>query len=67
VPADEDESPKSELIAIDQRVAILKAVFVEVNGSETDKFLDEGLCRYDRAAEMAKKMLLEVASPTNSE
>ena len=63
VPADEDTSPGAPVTAIDQRVAILKAVFVEVNGDQTDEFIDRGLIRYDRASEMAKKMLKEEVSP----
>lgn len=63
VPADEDASPDAPVTAIDQRVAILKAVFVEVNGDQTDEFIDLGLIRYDRASEMAKKLLKEEVSP----
>ena len=63
VPADEDTSPDAPVIAIDQRVAILKAVFVEVNGDQPDEFIDRGLVRYDRACEMAKKFLKEEGSP----
>jgi hypothetical protein len=61
VPADEDPSPESDRVAIDQRVAILKAVFVEVNREQADDFLDQGLLRYDQAGTMAKD-LLESAS-----
>lgn len=57
VPADKDKSPDAQGRAIDQRVAILKAVFVEVNGSQADDFLDQGLVTYNRAGEMAKKLL----------
>ena len=46
--------------AIDQRVAILKAVFVEANRSSDDAFLDEGLSRYDRAGDEAKRLLQDV-------
>ncbi|MBW1705865.1 MAG: hypothetical protein JRJ86_11975 [Deltaproteobacteria bacterium] len=63
VPADEDMSPDAPVTAIDQRVAILKAVFVEVNGDQGDEFIDRGLIRYDRASEMAKKLLKEEDSP----
>ena len=59
VPADGDNSPESGVKAIDQRVAILKAVFVEVNGRQTDDFLDQGMVRYDQASRMAKKLLKE--------
>jgi hypothetical protein len=62
VPADEDTSPDAPLIAIYQRVAILKAVFVEVNGDQPEEFIDRGLLRYDRASEMAKKLLKEEAN-----
>jgi len=59
VPADEDSSEDASLEAIDQRVAILKAVFVEVNRHEADHFLDQGLIRYDQAGRVAKKLLKE--------
>ena len=59
VPGDEDTSSEGPIIAVDQRVAILKAVFVEVNGDRPDDFLDQGLLRYDQAGEMAKKILRE--------
>lgn len=63
VPADADTSPDAPVIAIYQRVAILKAVFVEVNGDQPEEFIDRGLLRYDRASEMAKKLLKEEANP----
>jgi hypothetical protein len=59
VPADNDPSPEGSAAAIDQRVAILKAVFVEANRSRNDAFLDEGLSRYDRAGDAAKRLLQE--------
>lgn len=59
VPGDEDPSSEGPIIAVDQRVAILKAVFVEVNSDRTDDFLDQGLLRYDEAGEMAKQLLRE--------
>jgi hypothetical protein len=59
VPADDDPSPAGCTAAIDQRVAILKAVFVEANRSRNDAFLDEGLSRYDRAGDAAKRLLQE--------
>jgi hypothetical protein len=62
VPADQDSSPDSPMRAIDQRAAILKAVFVEVNGQQADDFLDQGLLRYDEASKLAKKLLLESES-----
>jgi len=60
VPADEDTSDDAQIVAIDQRVAILKAIFVEVNGDRADEFLDQGLLMYDRAGIQAKKLLKEV-------
>ena len=60
VPADEDSSEAASIAAIDQRVVILKAVFVEVNRAENDDFLDEGLNRFDRAGKMAKSLLEQV-------
>jgi hypothetical protein len=62
VPADSSNSPEAGAKAIDQRVAILKAVFVEVNGQQTDDFLDQGMVRYDQASKMAKKLLKESES-----
>ena len=59
VPADEEASQEASFVAIDQRVTILKAVFVEVNRRESDAFLDEGLQRYDQASKAAKALLLE--------
>lgn len=59
VPADEDPSEDAPFTAIEQRVTILKAVFVEVNRHETETFLDEGLQRYDEASKLAKSMLVE--------
>ena len=59
VPADKDPSPDSAFVAIDQRAAILKAVFVEVNRDQPEDFLDNGLLKYDQANKLAKKMLKE--------
>jgi len=59
VPADEYNSGKESTIAIDQRTAILKAVFVEVNKNQPEVFLDKGLLIYDQANNMAKKILNE--------
>ena len=59
VPADEDSSEDAALSAIDQRVAILKATFVEANREQPDTFIDQGLKRYDEAGQMAKQMLDE--------
>ena len=59
VPADDDHSEEAEMEALDQRVTILKAVFVEVNKDQPDEFLNRGLSRYDEAVKMAKIMLKE--------
>ena len=59
VPADDDLSEDAQMEAIDQRVTILKAVFVEVNKEQLDDFLNQGLSRYDQAGKMAKSLLLE--------
>ena len=61
VPADEEHSEDAPFIAIDQRVTILKVVFVEVNRHETQAFLDEGLQRYDLASKKAKSLLSETS------
>ena len=59
VPADENADQTAPLLAIEQRVTILKAVFVEANRHESDTFLDQGLGRYDLASRMAKSLLQE--------
>ena len=59
VPADDDPDENAQVIAVDQRLNILKAVFVEVNRDQPDQFLDEGLCIYDQAGKTAKTMLQE--------
>jgi len=59
VPADDDPKENAQMVAIDQRVTILKAVFVEVNMDQPDHFLDKGLNTYDQAGKMAKVLLLE--------
>jgi hypothetical protein len=59
VPADEDAVQNAPLLAIEQRVTILKAVFVEANRHESETFLDQGLERYDQASRMAKSLLQE--------
>ena len=56
VPADDDSSEDAEMEAIDQRVTILKAVFVEVNKDQPETFLNMGLLRYDQAVKMARVM-----------
>lgn len=57
VPADEDSGEDARLEAIDQRVSIFKALFVEINKDEPEEFVDEGLRRYDQAAGEAKSLL----------
>jgi hypothetical protein len=59
VPADQESAEEAPAQAIDQRVSILKAVFVEANRSLDDDFIDEGLRRYDQAGKMAKALLKE--------
>lgn len=59
VPADNERTETAPFDAIDQRVAILKAVFVEANRSKDDMFLDQGLLIYDRAGELAKQIIAE--------
>ena len=61
VPADDDTSDEAPIVAIDQRVAILKAVFVELNRERAKAFLDEGMVRYDEAGKRAKRMIKESA------
>jgi hypothetical protein len=60
VPADEMAVQEENDTAVDQRVTILKAVFVEVNREESDEFLDMGLSRYDQAGSLAKTFLKDV-------
>ena len=59
VPADEGEAQNDPFLAIEQRVTILKAVFVEANRHESERFLDQGLVRYDQAGKRAKSLLEE--------
>ncbi|MBN2032433.1 MAG: hypothetical protein JW836_04085 [Deltaproteobacteria bacterium] len=59
VPADVDTAYNAAFLAVDQRVTILKAVFIEVNRQESETFLDEGLVRYNLAGEKAKSLLQE--------
>ena len=59
VPADKNSDDDAPVQAIDQRVSILKAVFVEANGNQDDEFIDEGLRRYDEAGKTAKALLKE--------
>ena len=67
VPADEDTASEAPIKAIEQRVAILKAVFVEVNGNLTENFLDQGLKRYDKAGKIAKELLKDAPLEHNSD
>jgi len=57
VPADGDESEEGKLVALEQRLNILKAVFVELNRNMPDLFLDQGLIIYDKAGESARDMI----------
>ena len=59
VPADEDNSEKGQMAAVDQRLNILKAVFVELNRDMPESFLDEGLDIYDQAGKSVRSMLEE--------
>jgi len=57
VPADGDDSEDGKLAALEQRLNILKAVFVELNRNMPDTFLDQGLGIYDKAGENARDMI----------
>jgi hypothetical protein len=59
VPADEESSEEAQMTAIEQRVAILKAVFVEANRNRSEDFIDRGLLVYDQAGKVAKILLKE--------
>lgn len=59
VPADKDQVEDAQMAAIDQRVSILKAVFVEVNRDQVDEFINDGLKLYDLAGRTAKSLLQE--------
>jgi hypothetical protein len=59
VPADEESAEDAQMTAIEQRVAILKAVFVEANRNQSEDFIDRGLHLYDQAGKMAKILLKE--------
>jgi hypothetical protein len=59
VPADQESAEDAPAQAIEQRVSILKAVFVEANRNQNEEFIDEGLRRYDQAGKMAKALLKE--------
>ena len=59
VPADEESEEDAQMTAIEQRVAILKAVFVEANRNQSEDFIDRGLLVYDQAGKLAKILLKE--------
>lgn len=59
VPADEESSEDAQIAAIEQRVAILKAVFVEANRDRLEDFIDRGLLIYDQAGKVARILLKE--------
>ena len=59
VPADEDPEVFTSSEAIEQRINILKAIFVEVNRDQTDEFLNQGLGIYDQAGKKAEILLKE--------
>ncbi len=66
VPADNDPSEEAPNEAIDQRVSILKAVFVELNRDQSDDFINQGLSRYDEAGRVAKVLLREGNSTSDT-
>jgi len=59
VPADDRTDPAAYIEAIDQRVTILKAVFLDLNHDASEAFVDKGLKIYDKAGEKAKMLLKE--------
>jgi len=63
VPADAEDSEEGKLSALDQRLNILKAVFVELNRNMPDRFLDQGLRIYDRAGKSARDMIRLTRDP----
>ena len=63
VPADHDPSDEAAEEAIDQRILILKKVFVEINLEQDDDFIDKGLAIYDQGAKKAKALLVEGEGP----
>ena len=66
VPADEDPEAFTSSEAIEQRINILKATFVEVNRDQTDDFLNQGLVIYDRAGKRAKMLLKEESATSQA-
>ncbi|MBN2125510.1 MAG: hypothetical protein JW821_14525 [Deltaproteobacteria bacterium] len=67
VPADEESTEGASMEAIEQRVIILKAVFVEANRDQTDHFLDQGLNLYDQAGKIAKILMHDNLKDSNVE
>jgi hypothetical protein len=67
VPADDNFTGEFSTEAIDQRIAILKAVFAELNHDATEEFLDEGLKIYDQAGKRVKVLLREIDGQTDVE
>ena len=59
VPADHDPSDEGAEEAIDQRILILKKVFVEINLDQNEDFIDQGLAIYDQGGKKAKALLEE--------
>ena len=59
VPADHDPSDEAAEEAIDQRILILKKVFVEINLDQDEEFIDQGLAIYDQGGKKAKTLLKE--------
>jgi hypothetical protein len=59
VPADHDPSDEAAKEAIDQRILILKKVFLEINMDQDEDFIDQGLAIYDQGAKNAKSLLKE--------
>ena len=59
VPADHDPSDEAAEEAIDQRILILKKVFVEINLDQDEAFIDQGLAIYDQGGKKAKVLLKE--------
>ena len=59
VPADHDPSDEAAEEAIDQRILILKKVFVEINLDQDEDFIDKGLAIYDQGGKKAKTLLKE--------
>jgi hypothetical protein len=66
VPADSDLSQNAQLEAVEQRIAILKAVFVETNRNEPEAFLDQGLLRYDEAGKITRELLKDAGQAGSS-